>query len=221
MCARLTSTATRELLELLFGVFLTEEYTPRYNAAPSQRLPIIRQPAAKREAAFLKWGLVPTWATPNTAASVGLVNAKAETLMEKPSFRDAYIHRRCLVPADGFIEWATIAGKKQPYWFRLSNEQPFAFAGIWEPTPTGATFAIITTTANNRLGEFHDRMPVILAPEHYDRWLSHTTPMHALPPLLTPYPSSEMTHQPIHPEVNNSHHDHATILRPIVATLFD
>ena len=136
MCGRLTITLPPEELALQLGLDpdALVGLTPRHNAAPTQLLPVLRlNLGGAREVVAMRWGLIPTWAKAGTGAAVGVVNARAETVADKPSFREAGDRRRCLIPADGFLEWETVAGKKQPHWFRLRGGVPFAFAALWEP----------------------------------------------------------------------------------------
>ena len=147
----------------------------RYNIAPTQIAPIVRQTPNGRQLAMMRWGLIPSWAKDSKIA-FSTINARAETVHEKPVFRDALKHRRCLVVADGYYEWKTEKGGKQPYLFACKDDQPMAFAGLWErwergPEPVDS-FTIIVTESNVLTQQIHDRMPVILAPERYDTWLS-------------------------------------------------
>jgi putative SOS response-associated peptidase YedK len=176
---------------------------PRFNVAPTQAVAVVRQPAAreKRELALMHWGLIPSWAKDAKMASK-MINARCETLAEKPSFRTALARRRCLILADGFYEWKTEGKKKQPFCFHLAEDRPFAFAGLWEcwrgpggsDGPPLESCTIVTTSANALCRELHERMPVILAPADYDLWLDPgvTDPQQVLP-LLTQYPACEMS----------------------------
>lgn len=174
----------------------------------------------KREFQRLRWGLIPSWAKDPAIASK-LINARAETLAEKPSFRSAFKQRRCLVVADGFFEWQKQQGKKQPFYFRLQHSQPFGFAGLWEKwrTPAGeeiTSCTIVTTAANELLQPIHDRMPVILAPQDYDLWLDpQEQKPQALQHLLSPYPASQMTAYPVSTLVNSPKHNNPECIIPI------
>src|SRR5438067_3297187 len=167
MCGRFTLTAPREALTSLFPLFDIPDVTPSYNVAPTQAVLAVRVPAGrdKPELAALKWGLVPGWAD-DPAIGNRLINARAETVAEKPAFRAAFRQRRCLVLADGFFEWQKVNGRKQPYYFGLRRGEPFAFAGLWERWDKGEipleTCTLLTTEANTLLRPLHDRMPVIL-----------------------------------------------------------
>lgn len=224
MCGRFTITSRREALAELLGVDAVDfaELVPRFNAAPSQRIPVVRtRTDGVREVAGLAWGLIPAWVKAgSTQASVGLVNARAETAAEKPAFRDAVRLRRCLIPADGFIEWDTAAGKKQPHWFRLAGEEPFAFAGIWEPPAEGKvadTVAILTVAAGADVREFHDRMPAILNPGQFAAWLDGSL----TPAGLKPLSAGEIAHHPVSPKLNSPKSESPELLRPVLASLFD
>ncbi|HEY9656670.1 MAG TPA: SOS response-associated peptidase, partial [Crinalium sp.] len=184
MCGRFSLTQSANALAETFQLETLPEWTPRYNVAPTQAvLAIAAAPAHSRQVRLFRWGLVPSWAKDLTIGAK-LINARAETVAEKPSFRVAFKQRRCLILADGFYEWHRIDRKtKQPYYFQLADRQPFAFAGLWErwqgDDTVVETCTILTTQANELLQPIHDRMPVILAPEEYDRWLDPTaTPDH-------------------------------------------
>lgn len=191
---------------------------PRYNAAPGQDHWVIRENPETRQRTLdqLFWGLIPHWTNDPTGGHKP-INAKAETVSKLPSFRDAYRRRRCLVPIDGFFEWKAVKGKgKQPYAIALKSGEPFALAGIWEnwQDPQGGawlrSFAIITTNANALVEKIHDRMPVIIPPESYDRWLS---PLEPDPKdLLVPFPAERMIMWPISTRVNKPANNDAGIL---------
>jgi len=177
MCGRFAFYSPSEATAALFGVSASLEVQPRYNIAPSQYIAAIRNNEdEERELTMLRWGLVPFWAKD---PSIGnrMINARAETVAEKPSFRAAYRKRRCLVLADGFYEWHTEAGVKVPYFISPAEQQPFAFAGLWESWRSKdsdesiQSTAVITTAANDFMLPLHHRMPVILEPGTADRWL--------------------------------------------------
>jgi putative SOS response-associated peptidase YedK len=185
------------------------ELAPRYNIAPSQNVLAITERNGEREASFYQWGLVPAWSSDYSGLG-GFINARAETLQEKPSFSESFQRRRCLIPADGFYEWKRTGKSKQPYYFQLKYEAPFAFAGIWDQWQGAGrvivSCAIITTTANELLFSVHDRMPVILSPSSQRTWLSTEATPAELTALLTPFPAEQMKAHPVSDEVN-----HATI----------
>jgi putative SOS response-associated peptidase YedK len=234
MCGRFT---LRTPLTVLTQRFLFELgdlpadvlVSPRYNIAPTQTVAAIRQQTAsgKRELALLHWGLVPNWAKDMKIAS-SLINARSETLAEKPAFRTALSRRRCLILADGFYAWKKEGKQKLPYYFQLQGERPFAFAGLWERWrgPEGSegppleSCTIVTSTANELCGPYHDRMPVILEPTDYDLWLDPTvSDPERLRPLLSAFPACEMQSRPVNPRVNNVRNDDAGVLE-VEQTLF-
>lgn len=207
-----------EAIAELFQLSEVPTLEPRYNIAPTSLVPtVLRMPntSAKqsplqsdRQFHLLRWGLIPSWAKDSTMGA-RLINARAETVSEKPSFRAAFRHRRCLVVADGFYEWQRQERLKQPFYFRLQNGQPFAFAGLWErwKDSDGVTIescTILTTEANELLRSIHDRMPVILDPKDYDLWLDPAVQKpDPLQHLLRPYQSEAMTAYPVSTQVNN------------------
>jgi putative SOS response-associated peptidase YedK len=188
------------------------ELAPRYNIAPTQPVAAVRQAADERELRMVRWGLVPGWAS-DPALGARMINARAETVSEKPAFRSAFKRRRCLVLADGFYEWqATSTRQKQPHYFALHDRRPFAFAGLWEywEGAEGAfeSCTIITTDANDLVRPTHNRMPVILQPADYDLWLDpamqQAGPLEA---LLRPAAASAMMAYPVSRAVNNPRND--------------
>ncbi|MBK8815189.1 MAG: SOS response-associated peptidase [Methylococcaceae bacterium] len=190
------------------------ELSPSYNIAPSQAIPIIRNEQGHRLFAMAKWGLIPSWAKEiNTGYST--INARSETVAEKPAFRSAFQHRRCLIPANGFFEWQEIANSKikQPWYISLKNQEPMALAGLWEHWQgrDGSEIescTIIVTVGNELMQPIHDRMPVILSPEHWDTWLdSANTNKQGLQTLLNQYPAEEMDAWPVSTVVNSLRHN--------------
>ena len=176
MCSRYSLTSPPEAVRAYFGYVNDEPFAPRYNIAPTQPVPIVRRSQAGiRELVLVRWGLIPSWVKEPGSFST-LINARSETAADKPSFRGAMRHRRCLVPADGFYEWTGAAGTKQPHLVRPARGGPMAMAGLWEHW-LGAdgseleTMAILTTTASPDLAWLHDRMPVILPPAAFEAWL--------------------------------------------------
>jgi putative SOS response-associated peptidase YedK len=228
VCGRLTITLPPDELALQLGLDPDAliGLTPRYNAAPSQLLPVLRLNLdGGREVVAMRWGLIPTWAKAGTGAAVGVINARAETVAEKPSFREAGDRRRCLIPADGFLEWETVAGKKHPHWFRLNGGRAFGFAGLWEPPAPAArhpepTVTILTVEATADLDDYHDRMPAMLRPERFHAWLS-APDWDAARAVLEPWPAGSVTHFPVSPALNAAGVERAELLRPVVASLFD
>ncbi len=222
MCGRFSQTATPEIIAEQFGVNDSPLFQPRYNIAPSQSIAAIRiEPdTTTRKLVMLRWGLIPSWAKD---AKIGnqCINAKAETVAEKPSFRSAFKKRRCLVVATGFYEWQVQGARKQPMWIGMRNKRPFAFAGLWEHWKPAVgepidTCTIITTEPNDLMAPIHNRMPVILAPTSYDQWLDPTfQKIETLNGLLRPYLSEELTAYPVSTLVNNPRHDTPQCLEPV------
>ncbi|OGO40266.1 MAG: hypothetical protein A2Z04_09340 [Chloroflexi bacterium RBG_16_57_9] len=210
MCGRFTLTVdTTELGETFTQLNLPADLTPRYNIAPSQAIAVVTNSGQNR-VEFFRWGLIPSWAKD---PSIGnrMINARAESLSEKPAFRAAYKRRRCLILADGFYEWRKEPGRKTktPMYVRLSSGKPFAFAGLWEAwrTPDESTLlscTIITTTPNSLVEQIHNRMPVILDPQAYDLWLDPADQdPKVLAEWLKPYPAGQMTAYAVSTVVNN------------------
>jgi putative SOS response-associated peptidase YedK len=176
MCGRYVISSTPAAMKAYFGYAEQSNFPPRYNVAPTQPIPIVRLHNGKRQFVLMRWGLIPAWVKDPKTFPL-LINARAESVIDKPAYRAAMRRRRCLVPADGFYEWRQIDGRRQAYFVRRKNPgEPLAFAGLWE-TWTGANgeeldaVAIVTTDANRTLAAIHPRMPVILPPEAFDLWL--------------------------------------------------
>lgn len=213
MCGRFTLTRSAAEIEARFGVPVPAGYKPRYNIAPAQEILALLADGQSRRLDVFRWGLIPPWAKD---AKIGnkLINARAETLFEKPSFRDAVKKRRCLVIADGFYEWRqTLQGKKTPVYVRLQSQEPFGFAGLWESwnAPDGQTVktcTIITTEPNELLKPVHNRMPVIVPQEREDLWLE-PSPKTAkeLENILRPYRIEELELFDVSPLVNSPSND--------------
>jgi putative SOS response-associated peptidase YedK len=188
---------------------------PRYNIAPTQDVLTVVQHGLSREARLLQWGLIPFW----SKEPKGIINARVETIDEKPSFNESFQKRRCLIFADGFYEWERTGKISQPYYFQLKDGAPFTFAGIWDQWRSGerviASCAIITTTANELLGTIHTRMPVILPSELHDLWLNEDSRTPELKDLLVPFPASGMTSHAVSYEVNDVKSEGEHLLRPV------
>mgnify|MGYP001309494672 FL=1 len=222
MCGRFTQTASPEVIAEQFKITNPPLFTPRYNIAPSQPIAAIRidPDTATRTLVMLRWGLIPSWAKDPKIGNQ-CINAKAETVAEKPSFRSAFKKRRCLVIATGFYEWQVQGRAKQPIWIGLQSKRPFAFAGLWEQwkPPEGEpleTCTVITTEPNDLMAPIHNRMPVILSPASYDQWLDLSfQQIEPLKALLRPYPSEELTAYPVSTLVNNPRHDASQCLEPV------
>jgi len=219
MCGRYVLHSRPEVIALAFGLNeVPASIVPRFNIAPTSEVLVVRAaPDGGPAPALVRWGLLPRWAKdPKLAAKLN--NARGETVAEKPSFRDAYRRRRCLVPANGFYEWQRTESRKQPYYVRPAQAELFAFAGLWErwEGPDGAleTCAIITTEANAPMQAIHDRMPVILAPQDYARWLDCRA--HAdVADLLTPCPAEAIRLHAVSTAVNRASHDVPELIAPL------
>jgi putative SOS response-associated peptidase YedK len=219
MCGRFSLSKSDQDVADLFRVPKMPELAARYNIAPSQPIVAVLSEARDRQLRHLVWGLVPPWAKA-PARSRGMINARSETAAIKPMFRHAFKHRRCLIAADGFFEWQKVAGGKQPHFIALTGQKLFAFAGLWEHWE-GAdgseiySCAILTTEPNALCATIHDRMPVILPPQAYERWLDPTVQdAKQLQPLLTPYPAEKMIAHPVSRYVNSPRHDDAKCMAP-------
>jgi putative SOS response-associated peptidase YedK len=204
-----------------FGLSEVPDLPSRYNIAPSQAIAVVIEESEKpRKLQWMQWGLIPSWAKDPSITSK-LINARAETLSEKPSFRAAFKRRRCLIPADGFFEWQKVDGKKQPHYICLEERQPFAFAGLWEHWQSGdgseiLTSTIITTTASALMKPIHDRMPVILEPADYDQWLDpYSGDPTRLLLLLKPYEGENLRSFPVSTKVNKPQNDDPECIEPI------
>ena len=227
MCGRFTQLRSwRELHELMDLIGAPLNLRPRYNVAPSQDVAVARATEEGRTLAMLRWGLIPSWAKDH---SIGhkLINARSETAAQKPSFRSAFRHRRCLIPADGFYEWRRSGGTRQPWLFGLRDSAPMMFAGLWErwTVPEGAaltgplaerspgdaveTCTILTTAANGTVAPVHGRMPVILPPDDWDAWLAGGE----VP--LDPCPADAMTAWPVSTHVNRPANDDPRCIEPV------
>lgn len=221
MCSRYSLTSPPEAIAKLFGVEIKEGFPPRYNIAPTEPVGIVRNGMhGVREFALVRWGLIPSWVKdPRTFAT--LINARADTAAEKPSFRGAMRHRRCLVPADGFYEWTGQRGAKRPHLARLRDHAVFAFAGLAEHW-LGAdgseleTMAILTTDANAEMAAIHDRMPVILGAADFDRWLDCRagTAGHVLD-LLRPLPDGQLEVVEVDRALNNPRAEGPQLQTPV------
>lgn len=217
MCGRYTLTGAPEELIEVFGVPAPHfEHTPRYNIAPTQLAPVIAVDERGKRMGRLRWGLIPSWAKDPSVASK-LINARAETVRTKPSFRSAFKRRRCLVLADGFYEWAGPKGKKQPHWIHRPDREPMTFAGIWEswngPEEARHTFSIITVPASADIREVHGRMPAILPEEDRDVWLDSADPLEA-EALLRPFEGT-LAHHVVSPLVNSPRNDEPELIEAV------
>lgn len=223
MCGRFTLTQSDQIIAQAFHLKDVPDVVPRYNIAPSQAVATVLLPGSESKEPrchYLQWGLVPSWAK-DPKIGFSLINARAETLAEKPSFRAAFKRRRCLILADGFYEWQRQEKRKQPFYFGLSDHAPFAFAGLWEHWESGDgsvidSCTIITTEANALLQPIHDRMPVILKAADYDQWLDPAEQKtDRLQRLLHPFAAEAMMAYPVSTQVNNFRYDDADCIRPL------
>jgi putative SOS response-associated peptidase YedK len=221
MCGRYKLSRRKQIVEEYFDVVSDDDWTPHYNIAPTQPVPVIRQnpKEPRRGISLLRWGLIPSWTT--TVSGAPMINARSETAATTPAFRDPMKLRRCLIPADGFYEWQKRAGSKQPFCFEVNDGVLFAFAGLWDrwKDPAGQwvrSCSILTTTANSVTSAVHDRMPVILDRTDYDLWLDPgMANVEALNDLLKPYDASAMRSFPVSVRVNHVANDDAECSAPV------
>ncbi len=222
MCGRFVLTATPEELAALFGYLDGEDFPPRYNIAPTQPIAIVRMMHHARRFALVRWGLIPAWVTDPKKFTL-LINARAEGILDKPAFRNAMRYRRCLVPSSGFYEWRRMPGSnsgktRQPFWLRPRDGRPVAFAGLWETWSDRATggeidsATIVTTDANATVAPIHDRMPVVVAADDFERWL--TGEPGEASALLRPAPDDLFEAIPISQRVNSADNDDPGLLEP-------
>jgi putative SOS response-associated peptidase YedK len=222
MCGRYELHTPVEDLARRFDAALTDEAAalpPRYNIAPTLRVPVVRAVERGRRIEAMTWGLLPSWA--KDAVRVRPINARVETVFEKPMFRNAIKRRRCLVPADGFYEWRAEPAGKQPFHIGMVDGASFAFGGIWEywakpEHEPVVSCAILVTAANELMAKIHDRMPVIVRPEHYAGWLDPTlSDPRALAPMLEQFPAEEMRAYPVSKRVNSARNEGADLVQPL------
>lgn len=216
MCGRFSLTTEEQQLNEFFNLAGGESpYVPRYNGAPTQQLAVITDQVPNR-LQYFRWGLIPFWAK-KVPKHIQLINARAESITEKPAFRQIFKSKRCLIPADGFYEWVH-QGKKVPWRFTMVNGAPFAMAGLWdvwkdEKNQEISSFTIITTTANELMAPIHDRMPVILDREGSQKWLEDTEPV-ILQNLLKPFPVDKMKAYRVSGKVNSAKNEGPELLIP-------
>jgi putative SOS response-associated peptidase YedK len=218
MCGRYT---LRTPIDVLAEGFEIQEYpssiTPNYNVAPTQEVAVVVEEDEKRKLEMFHWGLIPSWAKDPSKGNK-MINARAETVSEKPSFRSAFKKRRCLILADGFYEWQKTDDGKQPYHIKMQDDSPFAFAGLWEIWKDDEEIrscTIITTAANDLMSEIHHRMPVILPPDDYDMWLDPDfDEKEPLTSLLKPYSSDKMEAYIVSRRVNKPSNNEPSVVEP-------
>jgi putative SOS response-associated peptidase YedK len=219
MCGRYAITSAPEAIRALFQYLEQPNFPPRYNVAPTQPVPIVRLSEGVRSFALVRWGLIPAWVKDPRTFSL-IINARGESVLERPAFRNAMQRRRCLFPADGFYEWRQEGGVRQPSFVRARAGGPLAFAGLWESWtgPNGEemeTAAIVTTRANRTLAPLHDRMPVVVAPEAFDFWLDgRKVDAETAAALIAPAPEDLLEAYAVSPAVNRVANDSPELIEP-------
>ena len=217
MCGRYTLRSTDRIRLKLAGAdqLPLDDIVPRFNIAPGQDVLAILDQEQQIFASMLRWGLVPAWSN----EPKGFINARAETLERKPSFRESFQKRRCLIPADGFYEWKRTGRARQAFFFQMKDEAPFAFAGLWDTWKKDGvsinSCAIVTTAPNDLMEPIHDRMPAILADEFYRLWLDPRTPAAELKKLVVPFPAAEMKSHPVSSKVNSPEIDNEELIKRV------
>lgn len=210
MCGRYAIHSSQKVLEEYFKLVQSEKFIQRFNVAPSSKVPVIRLDADKLTLVNCHWGLIPHWARDT---KIQPINARAETIAEKPFFKSSFRNRRCLLPANGYYEWKNESGQKQPYYCKLKDSELFAFAGLWDrweqDNEVIESCTIITTEASISVSNIHHRMPVILRQETYQDWLGS-----AEPTLLQPYPG-RMKCFPVSTSVNNPANNSKSLIQPL------
>jgi putative SOS response-associated peptidase YedK len=221
MCGRFTLTTSKDELEERYQAIVQFDYRPRYNIAPGQLIAAVISDGEKKRIGQLKWGLIPFWAK-DEKIGYKMINAKCETLHEKPAFKHLLVRKRCLIPADGFYEWAKTGGKKQPYRVTLKSQGIFSMAGLYDTwvSPNGekiSSCTIITTEPNELMSPIHSRMPVILDPEEEETWLNRDMddPL-LIRSLLDPHPSEAMTMYAVSNDVGNVKNDYPALIQPLL-----
>jgi putative SOS response-associated peptidase YedK len=212
MCGRYLLISPVEAMRRFFDVGGLLNLPPRYNIAPTQDAPVVRlDKEGRRELILMRWGLVPLWAK-DLSIGTRCINARADSVAEKPAFRDAFERRRCLVPADGFFEWEKKGKVKQPWRIGPAEDGLMALAGVWERwrAPDGGvvrSYAVITTEANELVRPLHDRMPVVVPPERFSDWLGPESPAERLKEIMRPFPAERMRAFPVSRRVNDVRND--------------
>ena len=221
MCGRYFLHSTADKLAQLFGEMPMPVLDARYNIAPTQPVPVVRQnPAARREMVLVRWGLIPSWSKgPDSRYS--MINARAETVAQKPAYRSAFRYRRCLIPADGFYEWRATPGGKQPYVLRARDGGPMALAGLWEHWQDAdgnelESCTVLVRQANAQVRDIHERMPVVVAPESFDLWLDiHAQKPQPIEALLAAQQTPELAIYPVSRAVNNPRATAPGLIEPL------
>lgn len=222
MCGRFSLSVSAQTLAKFFRLSEVPSFERRYNLAPTQSVAtvVVPQPGCDRQFQWMRWGLIPSWAKDRKIGN-RMINARVETVAEKPAFRTALKQRRCLVLADGFYEWQQQGKQKQPYYFQVNQGEPFAFAGLWETWQSPEderiiSCTLVTTVANDKVQPIHDRMPVILSPEAYDAWLDPSLKEpQAVLSLLVPEAVEKMNTYPVSQGVNNPSFDRPDCIQPL------
>jgi len=220
MCGRYMLTTPGAEIAELFCLRVIPTLAPRFNVAPTQRVPVVRMGSdGQRDCVQMRWGLVPGWSK-DLGGRAPLVNARSETVADKPSFRTSFARRRCLLPANGFYEWASLKGRKQPHLFRVEGGRAFAFAALWDqwnkPAEPLQSCALLTCEANSLVGSVHPRMPVILRPEAFESWLEPGADRKAqLLPLCRPFDAESMTELAVGLHVNSPKNDDPKCIEPV------
>lgn len=218
MCGRFALASEKHILEMLFEIDLKIDFEPRFNIAPSQEVPTVRRNPenGKIEFALLKWGLVPFWAD-DQSIGAKMINARSETVTEKPSFRDPFKKRRLIVPASGFYEWKKEGSGKQPYYIYRRDGSPMLIAGLWDRWGKQGmvleTFTILTTESNEYLRPIHNRMPLILKRSDYPDWLDGQAQKEDLVRMLKPYPPEELKAYPVSKQINTPGNDFPALIK--------
>jgi putative SOS response-associated peptidase YedK len=219
MCARYAITSPAAAIRALFGYREQADLPARYNVAPTQPIPVVRLIDGRRSLALMRWGFIPAWVRDPRKFSL-LINARGETALDKPAFRNAMRRRRCLIPADGFYDWQSTAPKRRPFFVRARSPGPIALAGLWETWigPNGEevdSAVVVTTQANRALSAIHDRMPVVVAPEAFDLWLDcDRVDAVTAAALIAPAPEGLLECYEVSPLVNNVANDDARLVEP-------
>ena len=219
MCGRYAFYSPQEAITRLFGVAVVASFAPRYNICPTQHVPVVRtNNNGAHELALLYWGLVPFWAKEKSIGA-RMINARAETVAEKPAFRAAYRKRRCIVLADGYYEWRATTTGKQPYFIYAADRQPFAMAGLWESWQEGGdapleSCAMLTVSATATVASIHDRMPRVLTQAQIDVWLDAATTSSVLAALLSEPVETPLAHYPVSRQVNSPRSDGPALIEP-------
>jgi len=228
MCGRYAIISVPEAIRALFAYEDQPNFPPRYNVAPTQPVPIVRLVDGRRRFALVRWGLLPSWVKDPRDFTL-LINARGESVLDKPAFRLAMRRRRCLFPADGFYEWCDEGGNRsrRPFFVRATSGGPLAFAGLWEiwMGPNGEeleTAAIVTTRANRTLGPIHDRMPVVIAPDAFEAWLNcRDDDPRTAATLIAPAPDEALEAYEISPTVNHAVNDSPDLIAPVATAATD